>query len=302
MRKVCPRPASNKMENLTKHQLILVTLLVSFVTSIATGVITFSLLREAPTSVTQTINRVVERTVEQVVPVEIITNVMREVKEVKVTIDEEAEIISAIAKNKSSFVRLYSADEKGDKSLYVTLGIVVKDDGLIVADKSFISDKAKYVAESCDGGAVPVVIVARNDAGGTSYLKAREKNTAVSKLFPVLFDPNIPKLGQTVIALGGEAKTGIIKGIITGFSEKDGRSYYEVDFPVPDSFMGAMLISSRGNLLGIRTKRSEVVGRNIFISGNSIPLELETIQFDSLSATSSSANLPLDIEKTVSVN
>ncbi len=54
------------MEDLTKTQIVLLTLLVSFITSIATGIITTSLLAEAPQGVTQTIDRVVERTVERV--------------------------------------------------------------------------------------------------------------------------------------------------------------------------------------------------------------------------------------------
>ncbi len=54
------------IEQLSKSQLLLLTLLVSFVTSTATGVLTVSLLEETPQTVTQTVNRVVERTIEKV--------------------------------------------------------------------------------------------------------------------------------------------------------------------------------------------------------------------------------------------
>lgn len=66
------------MEELTKSQLILLALLVSFVTSIATGIVTVTLMDQAPAGVTQTINRVVERTIERAVPSATTTEVIVE--------------------------------------------------------------------------------------------------------------------------------------------------------------------------------------------------------------------------------
>ena len=51
------------MESLTKTQIVLLVLLVSFVTSLATGIVTVTLVNQAPQPVTHTINKVVEKLV-----------------------------------------------------------------------------------------------------------------------------------------------------------------------------------------------------------------------------------------------
>ena len=49
------------MENLTKTQLVLLVLLVSFITSVVTGIVTAALIEQAPDPLRETIYKVVER-------------------------------------------------------------------------------------------------------------------------------------------------------------------------------------------------------------------------------------------------
>jgi len=100
------------IERLTKMQIVLLTLLVSFVTSIATGIVTVTLMDQAPPAITQTINRVVERTVEKVVPdksqgANVIT------KEVTVVVKEDDLITDSIEKNSKSVVRIKKINADG---------------------------------------------------------------------------------------------------------------------------------------------------------------------------------------------
>lgn len=59
-----------EIQELNKKQLVLLTLLITFVVSIATGIITVSLMNQAPKSVPQTINNVIQRTIEKVTTVQ----------------------------------------------------------------------------------------------------------------------------------------------------------------------------------------------------------------------------------------
>src|SRR3989344_6281491 len=120
------------LEHLNRAQIILLTLLVSFVTSIATGIVTVTLLDQAPKGVTQTINRIVERTVERVVP-EVSTSQVATVKETTIVVKEEDLITDSIAKNQGTLVRILARpvalpDVPSD---VVGVGIVLNTEGLV---------------------------------------------------------------------------------------------------------------------------------------------------------------------------
>src|SRR6185503_2549821 len=53
------------IEELTKSQIFLLTILTSFVTSMATGIVTISIMDQGPTTITQSVSRVIQATVEQ---------------------------------------------------------------------------------------------------------------------------------------------------------------------------------------------------------------------------------------------
>src|SRR6185436_15876866 len=94
----------NDLNDLNKNQIVLLTLLVSFVTSIATGIVTVALMDQAPPGVTQTINRVVEHTIERVVsaPAQTASVITKET----VVLKEDDLVVAAIEKNASSLVRI----------------------------------------------------------------------------------------------------------------------------------------------------------------------------------------------------
>jgi S1-C subfamily serine protease len=132
------------MEELNKNQIVLLTLLVSFVTSIATGIVTVTLMNQAPAAVTQTINRIVERTVEKVVPGE--PKVTTVVKEVPVVVTEEKLIVDVINQASPAVVRV--ADAEGKTTL--GSGFVVSETGLVATAAAIFTPPA-----SPSGGPVP---------------------------------------------------------------------------------------------------------------------------------------------------
>lgn len=257
------------LEELSKSQTILLTLLVSFVTSMATGIVTVSLMSGAPPSVVATVNRVIQQTVEKVEQVKdpalaaassIITT------EKTIVIKESDLIAAATAKVTPSIVRLYTTDP--ESSVFLGLGIVV-DSGKILADSASAAEGATIVVVLADGSSVKMYISTRDSKNGIMFLSAT--STELSKL-PVWHITPIarvaPPLGDTVVSFGGEKATRIGVGVVVAQDNTGASSPRLLETDVSDDAImyGSPLVNMRGEVVGVSTKVSRSSSSKGFIS------------------------------------
>ncbi len=261
------------MEGLTKQQIVLVALLISFVTSIATGIVTVALMDQAPPGVTQTINRIVERTIEKVVPAPGQTASV--ITKETVVVKQDDLVVEAVEKNTKSIVSIFRVLGEGDTriELFVGNGMVVSKDGLIVTDKTVVAphldENQNIVPQSfkavfSSGAILSLSIISSENASGFVFLKpVLDENSKKTVFVPaVIGDVTSLKLGQTVIALGGE-KTSVATGIVSNIAHPatdtstdstavSGGSIITTDISVPGKALGGILVNLSGSVVGIR--------------------------------------------------
>ena len=239
------------LEKLTKHQIVLLTLLVSFVTSIATGIITVTLMDQAPTSFVQTINKVVERTIETVVPEKEANEAIATVtQERTVVVSEEDRIEDVVSNVSKSLVRIFSG---ANMEMFVGIGVVVYPSWAIMTTAEIVS-KDSYVVKTYDGQIYSLSSEGsiNNAYSVPEYILLLEEDEEV--VSPVLEgDPQEKvNLGQRVIALGGESRNIISTGIITDLDRGTlGEVILRTSFDDTVSLPGTLLVDLSGNLLGM---------------------------------------------------
>ncbi len=221
------------IEELSKSQLILLTILVNFVTSIATGILTVSLLDHAPAFVTQTVNRVVEHTIEtvaQAAPAAVISAPAPSTQDL---------VTAALASDAERVVALYSAKD-GTSTPALAVGTYLPNARAVVTAAQDALPKDVLV-EFSDNSYDPASL-SRDGKGIAIYGFA---DTA--KLPKVHASTLVPgsdlKLGETALAIGadGFAATGIVSRV----SEKS------VHTTLPDIGAGSGAVDLSGNLIGI---------------------------------------------------
>ncbi len=254
------------MENLTKQQLILLALLVSFVTSIATGIVTVALMSQAPVGVVQTINKVVERTVETVTgPTKETQTVVKET----VVVSTDDQIVAAVEKNKNSVIRIYRTNSDptaGSNSMvFVGLGAIISTDGMVATDNNLITDGAKYFTTNADSKLSELSVLRAVSGEQIALLKIKGDDKNPIKYSAVSISKNDLKLGQSVIYIGGESKDSVSTGIVSTLSAKEIKStdnststpittqISSIETSVPANFTsGGLLLNLSGELVGIK--------------------------------------------------
>lgn len=231
------------IEDLSKSQLLLLTILVNFVVSIATGVLTVSLLDAAPQTVTQTVDRIVDHTIETVT-----TQVPAIGKQTPAPSSEDL-LTSAIAADAAHMVVISyraGAESISSSGLYLPVSRMV-----IGAS----ADIPPHVTVAFPGGAS--FEADRTAADGPLMRFAFASDAALPSASAMKLVPaSSVKQGQTLIGLtaGGVAVTGIV-----GKIDDDG-----VHADLPGVPAGAPVVNLSGEVIGI------AAGNGLFYTGDRI--------------------------------
>lgn len=221
------------IEELSKAQLILLTILVNFVTSVATGILTVSLLDHAPAFVTQTVNRVVEHTIETIAAAAPTTIVQAPAP------SNQDLVTAAIGADAMRVVALYAASA-GTSTPALAIGTYLpKSRAIATAAQDSLPDEV--LVEFTDGTRSHASLA--HQGKGISIYGFANDATLPKMTSPTLLTTSDLKLGQTVLALStdGSASTGIVSRV----SEKGIRT------TLPDIGAGSAAVDLAGNLIGI---------------------------------------------------
>lgn len=260
------------IEELSKTQIVFLTLFVSFVTSIATGIVTASLMQEAPPAITQTVNRVVERTVEKVVPGQPATVAAPITKTETVIVKESDTIPQAVAALAPSIVKAYTA---GAEPSFIGLGIVLSSAGTIALDESALGERPEVVIEVGSGVRVRAGVVRRAPEYGIAYASAATSTIdgkPVPAWKPASFATANPVLGATVVALSGKSALRVGQGILTATAALGDTEAQVLETDIASTMLlpGAILMDTDGGVIGFSTGISRTQDPAAFVSGNAL--------------------------------
>ena len=260
------------IEELTKSQIVLLVILISFVTSMATGIVTVSLMDQAPTSVAQTVNRVIEQTIHEVASPSEPAAAAAVTK--TVVVKQSDEIAGAVEQATPSLVRLYSSDG----TTFLGLGVVISSSGGIVTDAAAIGDAAGTSVQLPDGSWVKAAVTTRDAGNGIVLLSVATSSIATSTppFSPATLAPKAPLLGETVILLSGQTTTWVGSGLISSLASAADQSQplVKTDISGDNVLYGSPLFDANGALAGISTSVSRAAGASVFEPASAIRADL----------------------------
>ncbi len=225
------------IEELTKSQLLLLTILVTFVTSIATGILTVSLLDQAPPVATQTINRIVERTVKTVAPA-LPATIVKTIVSAPAPSNEDL-VMGALSVQDARTVLLYKL-KASTTTPAMAVGTYLPTIRAVVTTKS--KNLPKQVNIEFPNGAIEPVTLVRV-VGNLALYGFSDSAKLPKATMPKLVPKGNLKLGETVLAIRGDgsATTGIISQINSS----------GIHTTLPTVGVGVGAVDLEGNLVGI---------------------------------------------------
>ena len=269
------------IDNLTKVQMVLLVLLVSFVTSFVTGIVTVALIEQAPPPITQTIQKVVERVKELPMQAKIApesSNKTGEVSGKTIVITQEEQIIKIVTEHSPAVVSIVAT---GTSPILSGTGFFVSKDGFLLTSHNIVEDdEAVYSIVLEDGRSSPARVVVSDPAHDLVILKV---DGSIFSYVP-LGDSDQLKIGQTVVAISNEPEdsrktisVGIISGfklniVVSGLELEPEESYQviETNAAANHGNLGGPLLDIAGNAIGINVRMKDGAENN----GFALPINL----------------------------
>lgn len=254
------------IEELSKSQLILLTILINFVTSVATGILTVSLLDRAPALVTQTVNRVVEHTIETVAAA-----VPAVAPQPAPAPSNQDLVMSAISESAARTVTLYPSDA-GTTTPALSVGAYLPSSRAVVTGAQDSLPK-ETIIEFANGARFPASLA--HSGKGLMIYGFADDATLPKEPQATLVSSGSLKLGQTALALAadGSAATGIVARVSDG----------SVHTTLPDIGAGSAAVNLNGDIIGVSAGGTP----GVLVSTNAIT-ELLTATTTSADAKSAS--------------
>lgn len=257
------------IEKLTKHQIVLLTLLVSFMTSIATGIVTVSLMNQAPPEVTRTINQIVEHTIEKVVPAELpaVTKAQGAAvvtKETTVVVKDDDVVAKSIVSAQKGMVRIVSVN---DKDTLLARGIIIDQKGTVLSDRGSLESAGtlQFMAYLPDGTLLPAVMRLPVGTSTVAILDLKLATTSLTFTPIQLTDLTKLKLGQSVIRIGGTGGDTIGVGVIAKLPSAMTDAHKDlIESSVVSTTPGSVLLTLFGEAIGIVTSDSSAQGSDFY--------------------------------------
>ncbi len=267
------------LERLNTSQIILLTLLTSFVTSIATGIVTVTLMDQAPPVITQTLERVVEKTVAQVTPAGGQSAAVSVATEKASATDV---IPQAVSRMSVSLVRVYTGVSEAPE--FLGFGVVVAKSGLIVTDLSILPEAgSKIFVATNNSGLLPASVLSRGNSNSLSLLQGATTTPSGKMTWRSAVISSAPlALGQTVVSIAGKSATRIDSGVVSlvaslGTGDKAPRDLIDTNIPHDSIGAGSPLINADGELVGISTYASRTAGEGGFLASSAILLHINSL-------------------------
>ena len=259
------------MEELTKSQIVLLTLLVSFVTSIATGIVTVALIDQAPPGVTQTVSHIIRETVQSAVPAVITQSAaVAQPEENDPPAEEKPDLPQTIAMADQSIVRLYS--DTTVTPIFLGLGLILDAEGTIVTDADALGNLKKASAVQANGSTTPMKIVAERTPEGFLYL-APVSTSSSGHFRGARISSEKAMVGDSVIALVGKSVLRIASGLVVAVPSDLAQEAFVTDFSADSILKGMPIINTEGEFTGMSTRSSRAYEFAAFMPVLPLPSE-----------------------------